>query len=124
MRLSPWPSLLSVILYGYAAQAVNRTNSIFGNPPFLDCLALWRYIMTGQDLETGWFDEEQLLVEEDLTWPGLDNTLSPPVVQLPKFFSGGMSKFLIENFECPAKAHARSSRLTRSTFQSRMTKLS
>ena len=70
-----------------------QTNEDFGRPRSKDCIELWGDAMQDQDLSTRWYDEEQALVQEDLGWPGIQNTLDPPVVQLPKYFSLGAYTF-------------------------------
>lgn len=84
-----WASSLLMLVLFFLSRVQGQVNSLFGRPNIRICRALWKEIMHSQNLGTRWFDEEELLVEEDLTWPGINNTLEPPVIQLPKYFSAG-----------------------------------
>ena len=89
MPTSPckWLCLSYVALLAFLSLV--RGDATFGNPPLMDCLVLWRNIMKDQGSVTRWFDEEQLIPLDNLSWPGLHNTLSNTAVQLPQFHAAG-----------------------------------
>ncbi|KAL9137140.1 MAG: hypothetical protein Q9175_001652 [Cornicularia normoerica] len=77
-------------LYTAASQAANCDVFTYGKPEKSDCLTLFEKFTSPQNLQTRFFDEEQLRVGSDDTWPGVANVFEPPIVQLPKFYA--MSK--------------------------------
>lgn len=74
-----------------ASQAASCDVPTYGKPEKSDCLTLFEKITSPQNLQTRFFDEEQLRVESDDTWPGVANVFEQPVVQLPKFYAMSMS---------------------------------
>lgn len=68
-----------------AAETCDATT--YGKPLSSDCTALFQRFTVAQDLRTRLFDEEQLREELDLSWPGVENTFVPSIVQVPKYFS-------------------------------------
>ena len=77
--------------YTAASQAATCDVSSYGKPEKSDCLTLFEKFTSPQNLQTRFFDEEQLRVESDNTWPGVANVFKQPIVQLPKFFAMSMT---------------------------------
>lgn len=77
----------SLCLFNAASQAATCDESTYGKPVKSDCLILFEKITSPQNLQTRFFDEEQLRVDSENTWPGVANVFEPPIVQLPKFYA-------------------------------------
>ena len=93
---TPWSLIslfitLSLVHHGHA----QSNHRIFGSPKIPECRELWRNIIKDQNLDSRWFDEEGIDENDDLTWPGLKNTLEPLIVQLPKFFATSKARIRI-----------------------------
>ena len=74
-----------------ASEAANCDLSTYGRPDKDDCLTLFEKFTGTQNLHARFFDEEQLRVDSESTWPGVDNMFEQPIVQLPKYFAKSMS---------------------------------
>lgn len=87
------PVLMFYLLCPYtaAAQAASCDVSTYGKPEKRDCLTLFEKFTSSQNLQTRFFDEEQLRVDSDNTWPGVANVFEQPIVQLPRFYAMSMS---------------------------------
>lgn len=87
------PVLVFYLLCPYtaAAQAASCDESTYGKPEKRDCLTLFEKFTSSQNLQTRFFDEEQLRVDSDNTWPGVANVFEQPIVQLPRFYAMSMS---------------------------------
>ena len=70
-----------------AAQAATCDAKTYGKPVDTDCTTLFQKFTEPQDLHVRFFDEEQLRVESDHSWPGIDNPFVSPIVQVPKYYS-------------------------------------
>lgn len=77
--------------YTAASQATSCDVFTYGKPEKSDCLILLEKFTSPQNLRTRFFDEEQLRVDSDNTWPGVANVFEQPIVQLPKFYAMSMS---------------------------------
>lgn len=77
--------------YTAASQAASCDVSTYGKPEKSDCLTLFEKFTSPQNLQARFFDEEQLRVDSDNTWPGVANVFEQPIVQLPKFYAMSMS---------------------------------
>ena len=76
--------------YTAASEAASCDVSIYGKPQKDDCLNLFEKFTSSQNLQTRFFDEEQLRVDSDKSWPGVANVFEQPIVQLPKFYAMSM----------------------------------
>ena len=88
-----FPSLLLFCLlcpYTTASQAATCNLSTYGKPEKSDCLTLFEKFTSQQNSQARFFDEEQLRVDSDNTWPGVANVFEQPIVQLPKFYAMSM----------------------------------
>ena len=74
-----------------ASQAASCDLSTYGKPNKDDCLNLFEKFTSTQNLHARFFDEEQLRVDSESTWPGVDNVFEQPIVQLPKYYAMSMS---------------------------------
>ena len=74
-----------------ASEAASCDASVYGKPDKGDCMNLFEEITSPQNLETRFFDEEQLRVDSEKGWPGVANVFEQPIVQLPKFYAMSMS---------------------------------
>ena len=72
------------------SQAASCDASIYGRPDKGDCMNLFEKITSPQNLQTRFFDEEQLRADSANTWPGVANVFQQPIVQLPKFYAMSM----------------------------------
>ncbi|KAL9067276.1 MAG: hypothetical protein Q9161_006975 [Pseudevernia consocians] len=70
-----------------ASQAATCDVVTYGKPKISDCLTLFEKFTSSQNLQTRFFDEEQLRVDSHNTWPGVANVFEQPIVQLPKFYA-------------------------------------
>ena len=84
-----FPVLVLYLLCSYAAasQVASCNVSVYGEPKISDCLTLFEKFTSPQNLQTRFFDEEQLRVDSDNIWPGVANVFEQPIVQLPKFYA-------------------------------------
>ena len=88
-----FPPLLSFCLlcpFTAASQAATCNLSIYGTPEQSDCLTLFEKFTSQQSPQARFFDEEQLRVDSNNTWPGVANVFQQPIVQLPKFYAMSM----------------------------------
>lgn len=83
--------LFSLPPYTKASQAAMCDSSTYGKPDKSDCRTLFEKLTSPQNLMPRFFDEEQLRVDSDNTWPGVTNVFVQPIVQLPKFYAMSMS---------------------------------
>ena len=74
-----------------ASEAASCDVSIYGKPDKVHCSDLFNKFTSTQNLQARFFDEEQLRVDSESTWPGVNNVFEQPIVQLPKFYSNSMS---------------------------------
>ena len=84
-----FPVLIFYLLdpYTAASQAAICDLPTYGKPEKSDCLTLFEKFTSPQNLQTRFFDEEQLRVDSNNTWPGVANVFEQPIVQLPKFYA-------------------------------------
>ena len=87
----PVVALCLLCPYTAAYGAASCDLSIYGKPDKDDCLNLFEKFTSPQDLRARFFDEEQLRVDSEDTWPGVANVFEQPIVQLPKFYAMSMS---------------------------------
>ena len=74
-----------------ASKAASCDLSIYGKPNKDDCLNLFEKFTSTQNLnKPRFFDEEQLRVDSENAWPGVDNVFQQPIVQLPKYYAMSM----------------------------------
>ena len=99
-RYGPPPVGLSHVLVFYllcpytaASQATSCDVSTYGTPEKSDCRTLFEKFTSQQNFDTRFFDEEQLRVDSNNSWPGVANVFQQPIVQLPKFYA--MSMFVL-----------------------------
>ena len=89
--------IFRVIVFGLlcsdlaASKAASCDLSTYGKPDKDDCLNLFEKFTSTQNLNARFFDEEQLRVDSESTWPGVDNVFEQPIVQLPKYYAMSMS---------------------------------
>lgn len=81
-----------------ASQGASCDVSTYGKPEKSDCLTLFEKFTSPQNLQTRFFDEEQLRVDSNSTWPGVANVFGQPIVQLPKYFAMSMSIRVLRYF--------------------------
>ena len=88
-----FPVVVFYLLCSYtaASEAASCDVSIYGKPEKGDCLNLFEKFTSSQNLQTRFFDEEQLRVDSENSWPGVANVFEQPIVQLPKFYAMSMS---------------------------------
>ena len=112
-----FPALLLFLLCPYvaASQAASCDVSTYGEPEKNDCLHLFEKFTSSQNLQTRFFDEEQLRADSENNWPGVANLFEQPIVQLPKFYS--MSKPI------PCTAVVRDYMIVRVTYHPRYLQL-
>ena len=98
------PTLISSILvfsllcfHIVASDAAKCDGSTYGKPEKSDCQNLFDKFTRPQSLQARFFDEEQLRVDSEDAWPGVDNVFQLPIVQLPKFFA--MSMYISHTWE-------------------------
>ncbi|KAF6238314.1 hypothetical protein HO173_003594 [Letharia columbiana] len=98
------PVLMFYLLCPYtaAAQAASCDVSTYGKPEKRDCLTLFEKFTSSQNLQTRFFDEEQLRVDSDNTWPGVANVFEQPIVQLPRFYAMNTCNFALMPYTNPA----------------------
>ena len=74
-----------------ASTAASCDLSTYGKPDRHDCSTLFEKFTSTQNFNARFFDEEQLRVDSESTWPGVDNVFVEPIVQLPKYYGMSMS---------------------------------
>ena len=74
-----------------ASKAASCDLSTYGKPDKDDCSTLFKKFTSTQNLNVRFFDEEQLRVDSESTWPGVDNVFEQPIVQLPKYYAMSVS---------------------------------
>ena len=91
---TPLNMLLSLLYFSHYITTLEVpicNTATYGKPTPSDCKTLFEQSTSQQYMTTRFFDDEQLRVEADETWPGVpQNPFDLPIVQLPKYFS--MSK--------------------------------
>ncbi|KAL2048335.1 hypothetical protein N7G274_000246 [Stereocaulon virgatum] len=95
-------SLLFLSHYITTLEVPICNTATYGKPIPSDCKSLFERVTSQQYMTTRLFDDEQLRVEPDESWPGVpQNPFSVPIVQLPKYFSMNTCNFALMTYTNP-----------------------
>lgn len=83
------------------AEQIQSRKKWYGSPNSIDCAELLKAVVDGNDHHARYFDEEQVRTGDGLDFPGVVNHYPAQIVQLPTFWSQGISYFRVKHFFLP-----------------------